>query len=133
MLEGYERISTYAGGPEVIYEPWDVFSSAPEDPWGADVAVTGEEYVLLSLLEVLLSIRASNESMRSAFIRARDTGAIDEVPGLVYARTDGRGVAEELVDTGIQRLLGRLQNINQTLMCSYFKLLTRFLVHVRAP
>ena len=96
------------GGPKVIYEPWAVFSPAPNDPWSADVAVTGEEYVLLSLLEVLLSVRGSNESMRSAFLRARDAGALDDVPGLVYARTDTEGVAEELVDTGIQRLLGDL-------------------------
>ena len=37
-----------AGGPRVIYAPWEVFSADPEYPWGADVAVTGEEYVLLS-------------------------------------------------------------------------------------
>jgi len=100
-----------AGGPKVIYEPWDVFSADPEDPWGADVAVTGEEYVLLSLVEVLLSIRAEKESMRSAFIRARDSGALDAIPGLVYARTDRAGVVEELVDTGIQRLLGDLDEL----------------------
>ncbi|KKL72605.1 hypothetical protein LCGC14_2083230, partial [marine sediment metagenome] len=40
-----------AGGPKVIYEPWDVFGVDPADPWGADVAVTGEEYVLLNLLD----------------------------------------------------------------------------------
>jgi len=99
------------GGPKVIYEPWDVFSADPADPWAADVAVTGEEYVLLSLLEVLLSARAAGESIRSAFLRARDSGALDEIPGLVYARTDLEGVAEELVDTGIQRLLGDLDEL----------------------
>ncbi len=95
-----------AGGPKVIYEPWSVFSDNPQDAAAADVAVTGEEYVLLSLLEVLLTVRAEGESMRSAFLRARDSGALDGIPGLVYSRTDTRGVAEELVDTGIQRLLG---------------------------
>ncbi|NQU38858.1 MAG: radical SAM protein [Lentisphaerae bacterium] len=100
-----------AGGPRVNYEPWAVFSANAEDPWGADVAVTGEEYVLLSLLDVLLSIRASGESMRSTFVRARDCGALDEVPGLVYARTDSNGVAQELVDTGIQRLVGDLDEL----------------------
>ena len=100
-----------AGGPEVFYEPWNVFGSDPEDPWGADVAVTGEEHVLLSLLEVLLSIRGNHESMRSAFFRARDAGALDGIPGLVYARTDAAGFAEELVDTGIQRLLGDLDEL----------------------
>ena len=100
-----------AGGPKVIYEPWSVFSDDPHDTAAADVAVTGEEYVLLSLLEVLLSVRAEGESMRSAFLRARDSGALDGIPGLVYARTDARGVAEELVDTGIQRLLGDLDEL----------------------
>ncbi|MHC4718124.1 MAG: radical SAM protein, partial [Planctomycetota bacterium] len=100
-----------AGGPKAIYEPWDVFGVDPADPWGADVAVTGEEYVLLNLLEALLSVRADGEPMRSAFIRARDSGALDEIPGLVYARGDRDGVAEELVDTGIQRLVGDLDEL----------------------
>ncbi|MGO9020238.1 MAG: B12-binding domain-containing radical SAM protein [Syntrophobacteraceae bacterium] len=100
-----------AGGAKVIYEPWDVFSADPDDQWGADVAVTGEEYVLLSLLEAILSFRAGNESMRSAFQRARDQGALDEIPGLVYPKTDGKGVTQELVDTGIQRLLGDLDEL----------------------
>jgi len=100
-----------AGGPKMIYEPWDGFSAEANDPWGADVVVTGEEYVLLNLLEVLLSVRAPKEPMRSAFMRARDGGMLDEVPGLVYAQTDAAGVAEELVDTGIQRLVGDLDEL----------------------
>ena len=100
-----------AGGPKVIYEPWDVFSADPANPWGTDVAVTGEEYVLLNLLEVLLSIRASNESMRATFLRARDSRILDDVPGLVYAHGRRDGVADELVDTGIQRLVGDLDEL----------------------
>jgi len=100
-----------AGGPKVIYEPWDVFSANPANPWGADVAVTGEEYVLLNLLEVLLSVRAGNESMRVTFLRARDSGLLDGIPGLVYAHGQRDGVADELVDTGIQRLLGDLDEL----------------------
>src|SRR5213078_2548701 len=88
-----------------------LFNANPLQPGGADVAVTGEEFVLLSLLEVILSIRASGESMRSAFIRARDSGALDDIPGLVYSRGDRDGVAEELVDTGMQRLLGDLDEL----------------------
>jgi radical SAM superfamily enzyme YgiQ (UPF0313 family) len=98
------------GGPKFVYEPWDAFSSNPYDPWAADLAVTGEEYVLLSMLEVVLSCRAKNESVRSAFLRARDGGALDDVPGLVYARGGG-AVAEELVDTGVQRLVGDLDEL----------------------
>lgn len=110
-IDPADRPLMIAGGPRFFYEPWDAFGSDPNDPWGADVAVTGEEYVLLSLLEVLLSIRGRNESMRSAFLRARDTGALDGIPGLVYARTDKAGVVEELVDTGIQRLVGDLDEL----------------------
>jgi len=100
-----------AGGPKAIYEPWDVFSDDPDDRWGADIAVAGEEYVLLSLLEVLLSIRADGEPLRMTFIRARNSGMLDGTPGLVYARTATDGVAEELVDTGIQRLVGDLDEL----------------------
>jgi len=100
-----------AGGPKSIYEPWDFFGVDPADPWGADVTVTGEEYVLLNLLEVLLCERAWGESMRAAFVRARDSGALDAIPGLVYPRGGRDGVAEELVDTGIQRLVGDLDEL----------------------
>ncbi|MCH7813495.1 MAG: radical SAM protein [Planctomycetes bacterium] len=100
-----------AGGPKTIYEPWDVFSDDPDDPWGADLAVTGEEFVLLSLLEVLLSLRANNESMRTTFLRARNSGLIDDIPGLVYPGNQGAAVPEELIDTGMQRLLSDLDEL----------------------
>ena len=100
-----------AGGPKIIYEPWDVFSADPNDPASADVAVTGEEYVLLSLLELLLSIHSKGDSLRTTFIRARNSGMLDEIPGLVYAQTDHEGVAAALVDTGIQRLVGDLDEL----------------------
>ena len=100
-----------AGGPRVIYEPWEVFSADPVNPWAADVAVTGEEYVLLNLLEVVLSVRGSGESMRAAFGRARDSGLLDGIPGLVYAQGRRDGVADELVDTGIQKLVGDLDEL----------------------
>ena len=100
-----------AGGPKTIYEPWDAFSADPGAPWSADVAVTGEEYVLLSLLEVLLSIRSGRESLRTTFIRARNSGMLDEIPGLVYARTNSAGAAEELIDTGIQQLVADLDEL----------------------
>ena len=98
-----------AGGPLVIYEPWHVFSAKADDPWATDVAITGEEYVLLNLLEVLLGQRGRQESMRSAFLRLRDSGELDDVPGLVYAR--GKGPSSELANTGTQRLLGDLDEL----------------------
>src|SRR5258706_4413996 len=64
-----------AGGPHAVYQPYDLFSADPNDPTSADVAITGEEFILLSLLEVLLSMRAPGESMRSVFLRHRDRRA----------------------------------------------------------
>src|SRR5947209_9572846 len=66
-----------AGGPHAVYQPNELFSAHPADPTSADVVVTGEEYVLLSMLEVLLSLRGKGESMRAAFVRARDSGALE--------------------------------------------------------
>jgi radical SAM superfamily enzyme YgiQ (UPF0313 family) len=100
-----------AGGPHAVYEPYDLFSANPSRPGSADVVVTGEEFVLLSLIEAVVATRGRGESMHSAFVRARDSRALDDVPGLVYSRGDKNGVPEELVDTGIQRLLGDLDEL----------------------
>lgn len=104
------------GGPKAIYEPWDVFSADPDEPFGADLAVTGEEYVLLSFLEVLLSLRIGNENLRRLFHRSARSGLFDSIPGLVYPRGGRHGVAEELVDTGVQRLLGDLDELPHPLL-----------------
>jgi radical SAM superfamily enzyme YgiQ (UPF0313 family) len=100
-----------AGGPHAVYEPYDLFSADPAHPGSADVVVTGEEFVLLDLIEVVLSMRGRGESMLSAFVRAREARALDAVPGLVYSRGGKNGVPEELVDTGIQRLVGDLDEL----------------------
>jgi radical SAM superfamily enzyme YgiQ (UPF0313 family) len=111
QIDPAHRPLIIAGGPHAVYQPHELFGSDPADPAGADVVVTGEEFVLLSLLEALLSDRAPGESMRAAFFRARDAGALDAIPGLIYSRGARDGVAEELVDTGIQRLLGDLDEL----------------------
>jgi radical SAM superfamily enzyme YgiQ (UPF0313 family) len=107
-----------AGGSHAVYEPFLLFGEAKNGAGvvsaGPDVAVTGEEFVLLSLLEVILSYRADGESMRSAFFRARDAGALDDIPGLILPRgprMNDDGIAEELIDTGVQRLLGDLDEL----------------------
>lgn len=100
-----------AGGPHAIYEPYDLFSADPAHPGSADVVVTGEEFVLLSLIEAILSVRVRGESMRSAFVRARDSHALDAIPGLVYSRGAELGVPEELIDTGMQRLVADLDEL----------------------
>jgi radical SAM superfamily enzyme YgiQ (UPF0313 family) len=110
-IDPAQRPLIIAGGPHAVYQPTELFSATSADPTSADVAVTGEEYVLLHLLETLLSVRAAGESMRSAFLRARDSGALDAVPGLVYGRGGRDGLPEELVDTGVQRLAGDLDEL----------------------
>lgn len=112
QIDPAQRPLIIVGGPRFIYEPWQAFSHDPQQPKGADAAVTGEEYVLLSLLEVLLTLRARHESLRSVFERAKESGALDAIPGLVYGRSaQPEGPVEELVDTGIQRLLGNLDEL----------------------
>jgi radical SAM superfamily enzyme YgiQ (UPF0313 family) len=101
-----------AGGPHAVYQPGEMFSADPDDPTAPDAVVTGEEFVLLSLLEVVLSMRTPGESLRKAFATARDSGALAAIPGLVYARgIRANGVADELIDTGVQRLLGDLDEL----------------------
>ena len=106
-----------AGGSHAVYEPDLLFhggsasNDSAGDPGGPDVAVTGEEFVLLSLIEAVLSVRGTGESMRSAFFRARDSGALDGIPGLIYPRGERDGVVEELIDTGMQRLVGDLDEL----------------------
>lgn len=100
-----------SGGAQTVYEPFHPYCAEPNDASSPDLVTTGEEFVFLSLLEVLLSFRRKNEPLRSAFARARDSGALDEVPGLVYPRGERKGLPEELVDTGIQRLCGNLDEL----------------------
>ena len=111
LIDPRHRPLIIAGGPHAIYEPYDLFSANPSLPGSADVVVTGEEYVMLSLIEVLLSVRGRGESMRMAFARARDSGALNDVPGLVYSRDGPNGMPEELIDTGMQRLVGDLDEL----------------------
>ena len=42
-IDPSKRPLIIAGGPGMIYEPWQVFRDDPENAWGADIAVTGEE------------------------------------------------------------------------------------------
>jgi radical SAM superfamily enzyme YgiQ (UPF0313 family) len=129
-VEPSRRPLVIAGGSLCIYEPWEVFEcnlgssltrsrglaqsmsmNASKNPAAADVAVTGEEYILLNLLETLLSGRAGEEPLRQTFLRARDSGALDAIPGLVYPRTDPAGNVLSLVNTGVQRLVGNLDEL----------------------
>ena len=107
------------GGSHAVYEPHLLFNTDPLDSGDSgapDVAVTGEEYVLLSLLEAILSVRATGEPLRSAFLRAKQDGALDAIPGIVYPRGNADGATAEVVNTGVQRLVGDLDELPDSVL-----------------
>src|SRR5262245_13933539 len=119
---GAERPFILAGGAKAIYEPWDFFGVDPERRCSADVVVTGEEFVILELLDRLMDSRAGNEHLRKTFHRLRRSGLLDDIPGLVFregdenaplpsARFEGDGEGSRLINTGIQRLVQDLDEV----------------------
>ncbi len=106
-----ERPLVIVGGPHAWYLPWDCFGADSESRAGADLAVTGEVYVLLELLDRLLTAREPGERLRATFLRVKRAGGLDDVPGLVYPVGREGARPEELVDTGMQRLLGNLDEL----------------------
>jgi radical SAM superfamily enzyme YgiQ (UPF0313 family) len=111
---GEDRPLIIAGGPKAIYEPYHYWAqSRPKGPVAPDVAVTGEAFVLLDMLNVVVKFRGRNETLRTAFERARHEGALESVPGLVYL--DPKATLQEplLVDTGLQRLVQQLDEMPQ--------------------
>src|SRR5205085_566398 len=98
---GDDRPLILAGGPKAVYQPYHFWRHpGKKGQVPPDVVVTGEAYVLLDLLNVLVQHRGRGETMRTAFERARREGALEGVPGLVYL--DPRASVHEprLVDTG---------------------------------
>jgi radical SAM superfamily enzyme YgiQ (UPF0313 family) len=104
---GDDRPLVLAGGPKAIYEPWDFFGLSADGREGADVVVTGEDFVVLELLDRLLDHKSPSETMRDAFERCRRAGLLDDIPGLVFRPTedDGHGAPDYLVSTGTQRMV----------------------------
>jgi len=98
-----------AGGPKAIYEPWDMFGIRGDAHVQADVAITGEEFVCIQLMEVLLAYRGAHSTMREAFVRARREQALTAIPGLVYRQDDD--IDAPLVSTGVQRLVQDLDEM----------------------
>lgn len=108
---GENRPLIIAGGPKAIYEPTHFLGIGPEAAIHADVAVTGEEYVLLELMQLVCSHRGSNETMRQAFERVRREGLLDAIPGLAYRMPDCSPAEPVAVSTGVQRLVRDLDEL----------------------
>jgi radical SAM superfamily enzyme YgiQ (UPF0313 family) len=103
---GEDRPLIIAGGSQAHYEPYRYWPlPTPAGPAGPDVVCTGEVYVLLDLLRVVVQFCRRGEHLRKAFERARRAGALDAVPGLVYLAPEADRHRPVLVDTGSQRLV----------------------------
>ncbi len=108
---GSRRPLIIAGGPKAIYEPADYFEIGLEPGVGADCVVTGEAFVLLDLLQTILSHDDGSTSVRDAFELARRSGGLNGVPGLVYLDPASQGDGPIAVNTGVQRLLRNLDEM----------------------
>src|SRR5262245_50589753 len=109
---GEHRPLILAGGPKAIYEPDHFFGLGPFGDISADVVSTGEELVLLELLDRITEHRSHGETMLRAFERCRDRGLLDSIPGLVYMGHErDAGGRPVLIHTGIQRLVRDLDEL----------------------
>jgi radical SAM superfamily enzyme YgiQ (UPF0313 family) len=110
-----ERPLIITGGAKAIFEPWDFFGLSEDGRVGADVVLTGEEFVLMELLDRILEHKGANETMRQAFERVRAAGFLEDIPGLVYRPDAPKGPPTHLVNTGIQRLVQDLDELPLTI------------------
>ena len=108
---GEDRPLIIAGGPKAIYEPHHFLGIGPDAAVHADVAVTGEEYVLLELMHLICSHRGSHETMRQAFERVRRERLLDAIPGLAYRAPDCPPTQPIAISTGVQRLVRDLDEL----------------------
>ncbi len=93
-----------------------MFGFGPQGQYSADVVVTGEEFVLLQLLDRLMEYRVKGEHLRKTFHRLRMSGLLDDIPGLVFREGDEREPLTRLIDTGIQRLVQNLDELPSPLL-----------------
>ncbi len=99
------------GGPKVIYQPEHVFS---KNRANADIAVTGEEYIILELIEMLARNKQGTEHIRETFERLKNTNELNDILGIVYKRNiEGK---EVLINTGTQKLLKELGDLPNPLI-----------------
>jgi radical SAM superfamily enzyme YgiQ (UPF0313 family) len=108
---GENRPLILAGGAKAIYEPWDFFGFDDQRKYSADVACTGEEFVLLELLDRLMEYRVNGEHLRKTFHRLRRSGLLDDIVGLVFREGDEKAPLGRLINTGIQRLVQNLDEL----------------------
>ena len=109
---GDERPLILVGGPKAFHEPFHYWSRpTPRGPVAPDAAVTGEVYILLELLDLLMDYHRPGEHIRKAFERARHAGALNSVPGLVYLDPQATLHEPVLIDTGLQRLVQHLDEL----------------------
>ena len=109
---GDDRPLIFAGGAKAIYEAWDFFGFHHKGKqYSADVACTGEEYVILELMERVMGHRGPGEHPRRTFHRLRRSGLLDDIPGLVFREGDEKAPLGRLIDTGIQRLVQDLDEL----------------------
>jgi radical SAM superfamily enzyme YgiQ (UPF0313 family) len=108
---GDARPLILAGGAKGIYEPWDFFGCGPDGQQSADVVCTGEEFVILQLLDRLMEFRGNGEHLRKTFHRLRRSGLLDDIPGLVFREGDEKDPLARLIDTGTQRLVQNLDEL----------------------
>ena len=111
-IDPAQRPLIIAGGPRIIYEPWQVFSADAGQPVGRR---RGGHRRRVRAVESAGSPAVHAGPQRAAAVRLSASaagGGLDEIPGLVYSRSaTPDGPCEELVDTGIQRLLGDLDEL----------------------
>ena len=110
---GEDRPLILVGGPKSPHEPHHFWPLRGRNGQaiGPDAVITGEAYVLLDLLNVLMGYRCNGRSMRSAFEHARKEGALQSVPGLLYLEPGATLEEPELIDTGLQRLVQHLDEM----------------------
>jgi len=108
---GEARPFIVAGGAKAIYEPWDFFGLGPDGANSADVVCTGEEFVMLQLLDRIMESRANGEHVRKTFHRLRRSGLLDDIPGLVFREGDERAPLSRLINTGMQRMVQDLDEL----------------------
>jgi radical SAM superfamily enzyme YgiQ (UPF0313 family) len=109
---GEERPFILAGGAKAIYEPGEFFGFEYQGrTYSADVVVTGEEYVLLELLDRIMEARGSGEHPRRVFHRLRRSGLLDDILGLVFREGSEKAPLTRLINTGPQRLVQDLDEL----------------------